>query len=187
MVNAFGMADEILLSGVAGITDLITTPGLINTDFADVRMIMHNAGSALMGIGKASGEGRALAAARAAIASPLLESSIEGARGILLSIAGSSEVGLFEVNESAEIIHDVAHPDANIIFGTVVDENMDDEIRVTVIAAGFDRWDDEEDLPVVADPLSNMLDDDPSPSAAVDIFASDDDDDDGFDVPSFLK
>jgi cell division protein FtsZ len=188
MVNAFGMADEILLSGVAGITDLITTPGLINTDFADVRMIMHNAGSALMGIGKASGEGRALAAARAAIASPLLEASIEGARGILLSIAGSSELGLFEVNESAEIIHDVAHPDANIIFGTVVDESMDDEIRVTVIAAGFDRWDGEAESTMASDPLVDILDDDPGSRGAVDIFASDDDDDDdGFDVPSFLK
>ena len=139
MVNAFRMADEILLQGVSGIADLITTPGLINTDFADVRMIMHDAGSALMGIGRAAGEGRALAAARAAIASPLLEASIDGARGILLTIAGSSELGLFEVNEAAEIIHDVAHTDANIIFGTVVDENLGDEIRVTVIAAGFDR------------------------------------------------
>ena len=146
----------------------------------------YNAGSALMGIGKASGEGRALAAARAAIASPLLESSIEGARGILLSIAGSSELGLFEVNESAEIIHDVAHPDANIIFGTVVDESMDDEIRVTVIAAGFDRWDDDAESVTTSDPLVDILDDDPGSSGAVDIFASDDEDD-GFDVPSFLK
>ncbi|MEZ5341223.1 MAG: cell division protein FtsZ [Acidimicrobiales bacterium] len=201
MVNAFRMADEILLSGVAGITDLITTPGLINTDFADVRMIMHDAGSALMGIGKASGEGRALAAARAAIASPLLESSIEGARGILLSIGGSSELGLFEVNEAAEIIHDVAHADANIIFGTVVDENLEDEIRVTVIAAGFDRWDaNPSETPrrsaddAEADFLSEGGDDDDFGAArartraATDIFASDDDDlDDGFDVPSFLK
>ena len=143
MIDAFKMADEILLSGVSGITDLITTPGLINTDFADVRMIMSDAGSALMGIGESTGEGRALSAARSAIASPLLEASIEGARGILLSIAGSSELGLFEVNEAAEIIHDVAHPEANIIFGTVVDENMGETIRVTVIAAGFDRWDGE--------------------------------------------
>ncbi len=198
MVSAFRMADEILLSGVAGITDLITTPGLINTDFADVRLIMHDAGSALMGIGKASGEGRALAAARAAIASPLLEASIEGARGILLSVAGSSELGLFEVNEAAEIIHDVAHADANIIFGTVVDENMADEIRVTVIAAGFDRWDrgDEGGGASYEDdsPLSDLLGDDPADDsrpaqrdAGVDIFASDDDEDDEFDVPSFLK
>ena len=142
MLNAFKMADEVLLQGVQGITDLITTPGLINTDFADVKMIMSNAGSALMGIGYASGEGRALNAARGAISSPLLEASIEGARGILLTIAGGSDLGLFEVNEAAEVIHGVAHPDANIIFGTVIDDEMGDEVRVTVIAAGFDRWDD---------------------------------------------
>src|SRR5438309_459414 len=140
MVNAFKMADEVLLQGVQGITDLITTPGLINTDFADVKMIMSNAGSALMGIGYGSGEGRALAAARSAISSPLLEASIEGARGILLNISGGSDLGLFEVNEAAEVIHGVAHPDANIIFGAVIDDEMGDEVRVTVIAAGFDRW-----------------------------------------------
>ena len=142
MINAFKMADEVLLQGVQGITDLITTPGVINTDFADVKMIMSNAGSALMGIGHATGEGRALTASRAAISSPLLEASIEGARGILLSIAGGSDLGLFEVNEAAEVIHGVAHPDANIIFGTVIDDEMGDEVRFTVIAAGFDRWDE---------------------------------------------
>src|SRR5438874_1175044 len=142
MLNAFKMADEVLLQGVQGITELITTPGLINTDFADVKMIMSNAGSALMGIGYGPGEGRALAAANAAISSPLLEASIEGARGILLSVAGGSDLGLFEVNEAAEVIHGVAHPDANIIFGTVIDDSMGDEVRVTVIAAGFDRWDE---------------------------------------------
>lgn len=197
MVNAFRMADEILLQGVSGITDLITTPGLINTDFADVRMVMHDAGSALMGIGRASGEGRALAAARAAIASPLLESSIEGARGILLSIAGSSQLGLFEVNEAAEIIHDVAHPDANIIFGTVVEEDMDDEIRVTVIAAGFDRWDGPRDgddhddgRNASSDPLAGLLgddDDDRGRRRTTDLFADADDPDDDFDVPDFLR
>src|SRR5205807_6405664 len=140
MVNAFKMADEVLLQGVQGITDLITTPGLINTDFADVKMIMNNAGTAIMGIGAASGEGRAVNAARGAISSPLLESSIEGARGILLNISGGSDLGLFEVNEAAEVIHGVAHPDANIIFGAVIDDEMGDEVRVTVIAAGFDRW-----------------------------------------------
>ena len=140
MVNAFKMADEVLLQGVQGITDLITIPGLINTDFADVRMIMSNAGTAIMGIGSATGEGRAVNAARAAITSPLLEASIEGARGILLNIAGGPDLGLFEVNEAAEIIHGVAHPDANIIFGSVIDEAMGDEVRVTVIAAGFERW-----------------------------------------------
>ena len=118
VLNAFKMADEVLLQGVQGITDLITTPGLINTDFADVKMIMSDAGSALMGIGYGSGEGRAVAAAKAAISSPLLEASIEGARGILLTIAGGSDLGLFEVNEAAEIIHGVAHVDANIIFGS---------------------------------------------------------------------
>jgi cell division protein FtsZ len=212
MIDAFKMADEILLSGVSGITDLITTPGLINTDFADVRMIMSDAGSALMGIGQAAGEGRALSAARSAIASPLLEASIEGARGILLSIAGSSELGLFEVNEAAEIIHDVAHPEANIIFGTVVDENMGEEIRVTVIAAGFDRWDGEPSpdravsygVPAsgasrasssaAAGRYDAFLDDSASGAdhgrtrQAIDVFANDDDDlDDDFDVPSFLK
>ncbi len=142
VVNAFKMADEVLLQGVQGITELITTPGLINTDFADVKMIMTNAGSALMGIGYGSGDGRALNAARAAISSPLLEASIEGARGVLLSVSGGSDLGLFEINEAAEVIHGVAHPDANIIFGAVIDESMGDEVRVTVIAAGFDRWDD---------------------------------------------
>ena len=142
VLNAFKMADEILLQGVQGITDLITTPGLINTDFADVKMIMKDAGSALMGIGFSSGEGRALSAARAAISSPLLEATIEGARGILLTISGGSDLGLFEVNEAAEVIHGVAHPDANIIFGAVIDDELGDEVRVTVIAAGFDRWDD---------------------------------------------
>ncbi|MGI8686514.1 MAG: cell division protein FtsZ, partial [Acidimicrobiales bacterium] len=125
MVNAFKVADEVLLQGVQGITSLITTPGLINTDFADVKMIMQNAGTAIMGIGVASGEGRAVNAARAAITSPLLEASIDGARGILLNIAGGSDLGLFEVNEAASIIQEVAHADANIIFGSVVDDTMD--------------------------------------------------------------
>src|SRR6266705_634798 len=142
VLNAFKMADEVLLQGVQGITDLITTPGLINTDFADVRMIMTNAGSALMGIGYASGDGRAVNAARAAISSPMLEASIEGARGILLNISGGSDLGLFEVNEAAEIIHGVAHPDANIIAGMAIDDAVGDEVRVTVIAAGFDRWEE---------------------------------------------
>src|SRR5438552_6563738 len=145
VLNAFKMAVEVLLQGVQGFTDLITTLGLINTDFADVKMIMTNAGSALMGIGYASGEGRAVNGARAAISSPLLESSIEGARGILLNISGGSDLGLFEVNEAAEIIHGVAHPDANIIFGAVIDDAMGDEVRVTVIAAGFDRWEEGRD------------------------------------------
>jgi cell division protein FtsZ len=159
---------------------------LINTDFADVKMVMHDAGTAVMGIGTASGDGRAVTAAKLAITSPLLEASIEGARGILLNIAGGSDLGLFEVNEAAEIIHGVAHPDANIIFGQVIDDAMGDEVRVTVIAAGFDRWDESREPP-------------PKPSLGLglgtqagarqygvpSIGLADDDDD--FDVPSFLK
>ncbi|MDQ3646945.1 MAG: cell division protein FtsZ [Actinomycetota bacterium] len=144
VLEAFRMADEVLLQGVQGITDLITTPGLINLDFADVKAIMTDAGSSLMGIGQARGEGRAEAAARSAISSPLLEASIEGARGVLLNIAGGSDLGLFEVNEAANIIASAAHPDANIIFGAVVDDTLGDEVRVTVIAAGFDRWNQRE-------------------------------------------
>src|SRR5881227_737556 len=187
MLNAFKMCDEVLLQGVQGIADLITTPGLINTDFADVRMIMKDAGTALMGIGYSSGEGRALAAARSAISSPLLEASIEGARGILLNISGGSDLGLFEVNEAAEVIHGVAHPDANIIFGAVIDDEMGDEVRVTVIAAGFDRWESAGEAPKrgrtsTASPGSES-------APASDVFGSDDEleGDDDFDVPSFLK
>src|SRR3989442_1684742 len=143
VINAFKMADEVLLQGVQGITDLITTPGLINTDFADVKMIMTNAGSALMGIGLASGEGRGVNAARAAVSSPLLEAGIEGARGILLSIAGPGDLSLHEVNEACELIAQAAHPDANIIFGTIIDDALGDEVRITVVAAGFDRFDGE--------------------------------------------
>ncbi|MDP7599435.1 MAG: cell division protein FtsZ, partial [Acidimicrobiales bacterium] len=134
LLEAFQLADEVLLHGVQGITSLITTPGLINTDFADVKTVMEDAGSALMGVGQATGESRALNAARKAISSTLLEASIEGARGILLNISGPSDLGLFEVNEAAEVIHGVAHPDANIIFGTVVDDEMGSDVRVTVIA-----------------------------------------------------
>ena len=139
MLEAFRVADEVLLQGVQGISDPITVPGLINLDFADVRAIaMTDAGSALMGIGKASGEDRALKAAQQAISSPLLEASIEGAKGILLSIAGSSDLGLFEVNEAAETVAQAAASDANIIFGAVIDESLGESIRVTVIATGFD-------------------------------------------------
>ncbi len=184
MLNAFRMADEVLLQGVQGITDLITTPGLINTDFADVKMILTNAGSALMGVGYASGDGRAVAAARSAISSPLLEASIEGARGILMTITGPSDIGLFEVNEAAEIISQAAHPDANIIFGAVIDDSMGDEARLTVIAAGFDRYEGETrregrgargELGLRAE--ESILGDD-----ALDLGADDD-----FDVPEFLR
>ncbi len=165
VLNAFKMADEVLLQGVQGITDLITTPGLINTDFADVKMIMSNAGSALMGIGHASGESRALQAARNAISSPLLEASI-----------------------AAEVIHGVAHPDANIIFGTVIDDEMGDEVRVTVIAAGFDRWEEGRNRPRTA---AGEADDEP-PAPVTDLFggavaADEPEDPDDFDVPSFLR
>ncbi|HYG70885.1 MAG TPA: cell division protein FtsZ [Actinomycetota bacterium] len=139
MVDAFRMADQVLFQGVDGITSLITTPGLINLDFADVKSVMTAAGSALMGIGHGSGEDRAEHAARAAISSPLLESSIEGARGVLLSIAGPTDLTLHEVNQAADHITRVAHPDANIIFGAVVDDALGEEVRVTVIAAGFDK------------------------------------------------
>jgi cell division protein FtsZ len=137
VVEAFRMADDILRQGVQGITDLITEPGLVNLDFADVRTIMRDAGSALMGIGSASGENRAAEAARIAVSSPLLEASIEGATGILLNITGGSDIGLFEVNEAAEVVTGAADQNANVIFGAVIDDSVGDEVRVTVIATGF--------------------------------------------------
>ncbi len=201
MMNAFKMADEVLLQGVQGITDLIMTPGLINTDFADVKMIMSNAGTAIMGIGSASGEGRAVAAARAAVTSPLLEASIEGARGILLNIAGGSDLGLFEVNEAAEIIHGAAHPDANIIFGSVIDDAIGDEVRVTVIAAGFERWDgtsagagqqdgargarrSAQQAPPQVGTHANSAPVQPAPAPSAQVIDLEEDE---FDVPSFLR
>jgi cell division protein FtsZ len=137
IVDAFKMADDVLRQGVQGITDLITIPGLVNLDFADVRTIMRDAGSALMGIGAASGENRAAEAARIAVSSPLLEASIEGATGILLNVTGGPEIGLFEVNEAAEVVTSAADANANVIFGAVIDEAIEDEVRVTVIATGF--------------------------------------------------
>jgi cell division protein FtsZ len=139
ILDAFKQADQVLMQGVSGITDLITTPGLINLDFADVKSVMSNAGSALMGIGSARGEDRARAAAESAVSSPLLEESIDGARGVLLSIAGGSDLGLFEVSAAADLIQAAAHEEANIIFGTVIDDALGDEVRVTVIAAGFEE------------------------------------------------
>ncbi len=138
VLDAFRSADQVLLSGVQGITDLITTPGLINLDFADVKSVMQGAGSALMGIGSARGEDRAIQAAEVAISSPLLEASVDGAHGVLLSIQGGSDLGLFEINEAARLVQEAAHPEANIIFGAVIDDALGDEVRVTVIAAGFD-------------------------------------------------
>ncbi|MEP6910510.1 MAG: cell division protein FtsZ [Actinomycetota bacterium] len=137
VVEAFGMADDILRQGIQGITDLITEPGLVNLDFADVRTIMRDAGSALMGIGRASGENRAAEAARTAVSSPLLEASIEGATGILLNITGGPDIGLFEVNEAAEVVTGAADQNANVIFGAVIDDSLGDEVQVTVIATGF--------------------------------------------------
>ena len=184
LLSAFQMADDVLLHGVQGITDLITTPGLINTDFADVRAVLADAGSALMGVGTASGEDRASSAARKAIASPLLESSIEGARGLLLTVSGNAEMGLLEVTQAAEVIGAVTHEDANIIFGAVIDESVGESMRVTVIAAGFDRWDEstsrrEADAPGarrdLPDPFAEPGDSDT---------AGDDLD---LDIPSFLR
>ena len=187
VLGAFKMADEVLLQGVSGITNLITTPGLINTDFADVKMIMANAGSALMGIGQASGDNRAEVAARAAISSPLLEAAIDGARGILLNITGPSDLGLFEVNTAAEIVHGVAHQDANIIFGTVIDDELGDEVqrhrdrgrlrplgRRRAAAAAPEEGEGRHRVAPVKD-LFGKEDEDPL------------DGDDDFDVPSFLK
>ncbi len=139
VLDAFKAADQVLLSGVQGITDLITTPGLINLDFADVKSVMSGAGSALMGIGSSRGDDRSVAAAEMAISSPLLEASIDGAHGVLLSIQGGSDLGLFEINEAAQLVSNSAAPEANIIFGAVIDDALGDEVRVTVIAAGFDE------------------------------------------------
>jgi cell division protein FtsZ len=191
VLEAFRMADEVLLQGVQGITDLITTPGLINLDFADVKTVMTEAGSSLMGIGQARGENRAAEAARMAISSPLLEASIDGARGVLLNIAGGSDLGLFEVNEAANAISNAAHPDANIIFGAVVDDTLGDEVRVTVIAAGFDRWGrreaedlirpEEEIFSAVAEEEAPLLSEEKEPDRLV--FDADED----LDIPSFLR
>jgi cell division protein FtsZ len=175
VVDAFRMADDVLRQGVQGITDLITVPGLVNLDFADVRTIMREAGSALMGIGEASGDNRAAEAARAAVSSPLLESSIEGATGILLNITGGPDIGLFEVNEAAEVVTSAADANANVIFGAVIDETMGEQVRVTVIATGFGagrrrrRAGTESQLP--APPATPE-----QPSA-----------ENGLDVPSFLR
>ncbi len=174
VVDAFRMADDVLRQGVQGITDLITVPGLVNLDFADVRTIMRDAGSALMGIGAATGDNRAAEAARAAVSSPLLESSIEGATGILLNITGGPDIGLFEVNEAAEVVTSAADANANIIFGAVIDEAVGDEVRVTVIATGFGaqrrRRRGSAEAPV-----------------AISSGAPEQSGEDGLDVPSFLR
>ena len=206
MLEAFETADRVLLAGVQGITDLITTPGLINLDFADVKSVMQDAGTTLMGIGSSRGADRAIKAAELAVASPLLEFSIEGAQGVLLSIQGGSNLGLYEINDAAKVVEESVHPDANIIFGAVIDDSLGDEVRVTVIAAGFDES-QQRSTPVVA--VAHLGDELPvqtvaAPSAAeeswllpteqeapsdaeVPVFAADADDDSDLDVPDFLR
>lgn len=192
VLEAFRMADEVLLHGVQGITDLITTPGLINLDFADVKAVMTNAGSSLMGIGNARGEERAVTAARGAISSPLLEASIDGARGVLISISGGSDLGLFEVHQAANIISKSAHPDANIIFGAVIDDQLGDEVRVTVIASGFDRA--ERSTESVATPSFmpdeddfDDVDDSEREPHITHVFDAEADEEEELDIPSFLR
>ncbi|HEY8339582.1 MAG TPA: cell division protein FtsZ, partial [Egibacteraceae bacterium] len=217
VLQAFRLADDVLLQGVQGITDLITTPGLINTDFADVSTVMRDAGSALMGIGRARGENRAVEAARMAVSSPLLEASFEGARGVLLTIAGGSDLGLHEINSAAEIISDAADADANIIFGAVIDDALGDEVKVTVIAAGFAEGDvhgstarlrpverrESQPSRASAPTPPPQREREPEPEPASSFFDDDEDedevfrrpadrpvvigDDDDLDIPSFLK
>jgi len=200
MLEAFATADQVLLAGVQGITDLITTPGLINLDFADVKSVMQGAGSALMGIGSARGADRAIKAAELAVASPLLEASIDGAHGVLLSIQGGSNLGIFEINDAARLVQEAVHPEANIIFGAVIDDTLGDEVRVTVIAAGFDGGEpvrtkearrenyvapaSGETGPVQtpADPYATSESVPVAPSGR-----GFDDDDDDIDIPDFLK
>ena len=202
-------ADQVLLAGVQGITDLITTPGLINLDFADVKSVMQGAGSALMGIGSARGADRAIKAAELAVASPLLEASIDGAHGVLLSIQGGSNLGIFEINDAARLVQEAVHPEANIIFGAVIDDTLGDEVRVTVIAAGFDGGeprqrphDSRRTNFVVADPVvaptaaaaaaagqdgPTSWSAEPSLVATAPIDRNFDDDDGDLDIPDFLK
>lgn len=175
IIDAFRMADEVLMGGVAGITDLITTPGLINVDFADVRTILTDAGTAVMGIGRASGEDRADQAAQRAISSSMLETSMEGARGVLLTIAGPSAMTLHEVNQAATVVAAHSDEDADIIFGAVVDDNLGEEIKVTVIAAGFDRSRRNETRGIASGSLPRSTDDDDAAAA------------DDLDIPSFVQ
>jgi len=183
IVDAFKLADDVLRQGVQGITDLITIPGLVNLDFADVRTIMRGAGSALMGIGAASGENRATEAAQAAVSSPLLEASIEGATGILLNVTGGREIGLFEVNEAAEVVTGAADQNANVIFGAVIDESLEDEVRVTVIATGFGPHRTRRRRPAQALESEQVAGEEPQPvrNEGFDV------PDDVLEVPSFLR
>ncbi|TML45971.1 MAG: cell division protein FtsZ [Actinobacteria bacterium] len=183
IVDAFKLADDVLRQGVQGITDLITIPGLVNLDFADVRTIMRGAGSALMGIGAASGENRATEAAQAAVSSPLLEASIEGATGILLNVTGGSEIGLFEVNEAAEVVTGAADQNANVIFGAVIDESLEDEVRVTVIATGFGPHRKRRRRPTQAAESEQLPSEEPQPARREGFDVPDD----VLEVPSFLR
>jgi cell division protein FtsZ len=187
VLDAFRAADQVLLSGVQGITDLITTPGLINLDFADVKAIMSGAGSALMGIGRARGDDRAAAAAEAAISSPLLEASIDGAHGVLLNISGGSDLGLFEIHEAADLIAQAAHPDANIIFGAVIDDALGDEVRVTVIAAGFDGGAPKQRREPIVTRRSQQQDRQPAVVSVVDEDIDLDEIDEDEAVPAFVR
>ena len=207
MLEAFETADHVLLAGVQGITDLITTPGLINLDFADVKSVMQDAGTALMGIGSARGADRAIKAAELAVASPLLESSIEGAQGVLLSIQGGSNLGLYEINDAAKLVEEAVHPDANIIFGAVIDDSLGDEVRVTVVAAGFDESQQHRSAALVADKTDTtsesvtsgsapeaeeswLLPSEERPTPEVSetpAFAAEAEEDDELDVPEFLR
>ena len=207
MLEAFETADRVLLAGVQGITDLITTPGLINLDFADVKSVMQDAGTSLMGIGSARGADRAIKAAELAVASPLLESSIEGAQGVLLSIQGGSNLGLYEINDAAKLVEEAVHPDANIIFGAVIDDSLGDEVRVTVVAAGFDESQQHRSAALVADKTDTTSESGTSGSAPeaeeswllpseerptpevseTPAFAAEAEEDDELDVPEFLR
>jgi cell division protein FtsZ len=183
IVDAFKLADDVLRQGVQGITDLITIPGLVNLDFADVRTIMRGAGSALMGIGTASGENRATEAAQAAVSSPLLEASIEGATGILLNVSGGPDIGLFEVNEAAEVVTGAADQNANVIFGAVIDESLRDEVRVTVIATGFGPHRARRRRPAEAEVREPVAGEEPQPAPAERFEVPDE----ILEVPSFLR
>ena len=207
MLEAFETADRVLLAGVQGITDLITTPGLINLDFADVKSVMQDAGTALMGIGSARGADRAIKAAELAVASPLLELSIEGAQGVLLSIQGGSNLGLYEIYDAAKLVEEAVHPDANIIFGAVIDDSLGDEVRVTVVAAGFDESQQHRSAALVADKTDTTRESGTSGSAPeaeeswllpseerptpevseTPAFAAEAEEDDELDVPEFLR
>ena len=200
MLEAFDTADRVLLAGVQGITDLITTPGLINLDFADVKSVMQDAGTALMGIGSSRGADRAIKAAELAVASPLLESSIEGAQGVLMSIQGGSNLGLYEINDAAKLVEESVHPDANVIFGAVIDDSLGDEVRVTVIAAGFDESQQRPAPAVVpqeqpvhpAGPVAEESwllpgEENPAASEAPSLPVPDAPEDDELDVPEFLR